>query len=493
MIAKSGSNKKKDKKMKQLVKKRLLYHTKTKMECEEGIILMSQADELLQRKKKQLLKLKKIVNQNNGQLEERREQSIYRLSSTENKLEVAMRRFNTVHYENQKIRQEIEHMLNDRALFNESWTKMLVALKKGKKFLTDLFESSTVAYDQRDEWVSKLKSVQEKGKLDQMMQMQEMRGLQKAYDHELKLFNFLARKGVMRINKKQEEKEKEQLREEKENIETEIARHVKILNEVTDYAKVEDINAIIEEFERVEQNNFSMYKLFTDICAENDVCRRDLTKIRQDIEDRKDWNENMEEQRQRKLQNLREQLETQKLKTEEARQKNKEKDGLLNRVMDNVHEIFKYLECSLEPYTNLLGDKQPSLHQLDLTFRLISEKIKEYIQITYYYERHLTKKVDKSGSRLKKYTVHPQPANVWTPIPINLLVPADPCPSCVEARWMSRVTETPEVPMNKTMALAALRELATDPAFERSDRVHQLVDCRVPRSRAILARRYMNL
>ncbi|VVC94506.1 unnamed protein product [Leptidea sinapis] len=148
-IAKSGSNKKKDKKMKQLVKKRLLYHTKTKMECEEGIILMSQADELLQRKKKQLLKLKKI-------LEERREQSIYRLSSTENKLEVAMRRFNTVHYENQKIRQEIEHMLNDRALFNESWTKMLVALKKGKKFLTDLFESSTVAYDQRDEWVSKL-------------------------------------------------------------------------------------------------------------------------------------------------------------------------------------------------------------------------------------------------------------------------------------------------------------------------------------------------
>ncbi|VVC94507.1 unnamed protein product [Leptidea sinapis] len=196
--------------------------------------------------------------------------------------------------------------------------------------------------------------------------------LQKAYDHELKLFNFLARKGVMRINKKQEEKEKEQLREEKENIETEIARHVKILNEVTDYAKVEDINAIIEEFERVEQNNFSMYKLFTDICAENDVCRRDLTKIRQDIEDRKDWNENMEEQRQRKLQNLREQLETQKLKTEEARQKNKEKDGLLNRVMDNVHEIFKYLQCSLEPYTNLLGDKQPSLHQLDLTQEWLS-------------------------------------------------------------------------------------------------------------------------
>lgn len=49
---------------------------------------------------------------------------------------------------------------------------MLTALNKGKKFLGDLFESSTLAYDQRDEWVAKLKSIQEKGKIDQMLQIQ---------------------------------------------------------------------------------------------------------------------------------------------------------------------------------------------------------------------------------------------------------------------------------------------------------------------------------
>ena len=49
---------------------------------------------------------------------------------------------------------------------------MLNALKKGKKFLTDLFESSTLAYDQRDEWCTKLKSIQDKGKMDQMIQIQ---------------------------------------------------------------------------------------------------------------------------------------------------------------------------------------------------------------------------------------------------------------------------------------------------------------------------------
>lgn len=49
---------------------------------------------------------------------------------------------------------------------------MLNALSTGKKFLSDLFESSTLAYDQRDEWCHKLRSIQEKGKMDQMLQVQ---------------------------------------------------------------------------------------------------------------------------------------------------------------------------------------------------------------------------------------------------------------------------------------------------------------------------------
>ncbi|CAH2215516.1 jg26904, partial [Pararge aegeria aegeria] len=62
---------------------------------------------------------------------------------------------------------------------------------------------------------------------------------------------------------------------------------------------------------------------------------------------------------------------------------------------------------------------------------------------------------------------------------------------CIEARWLSRVSDTPEVPFDKAMAEAALRELAAEPAFVRSDRIHLLTECRVPRSRVILARRYM--
>ncbi|XP_069362996.1 coiled-coil domain-containing protein 63-like [Maniola hyperantus] len=490
-IARSGAHKKNDKKMKNNLTRALLSRTQHEEECEERLTLMEQVEELLQRKNKELLQINSKVIANNGEAKVRRGVSENRLQSAENKLEVAMWRFNEVQCENKKIRQEIEHMLNDRALFNQSWTKMMSALDKGKKFLTDLFESSTLAYDQRDEWCSKLKSVQEKGKVDQMVQIQEMRDLQKAFDHEMKLYNFLAKKGVMRINKKVEKTEEVQKKKVEEDIEKDFEAHSKIFSDINDYTKEYDVNKIIEQFERVEQENFSIYKLLNEYCAENEVLKREKEKLIQEIVDRREWNESMEDKRQKELQELRDKLEKQKLVTEDKRKKLVQKVQLLNETVEKVGELFKMLDCSLEPYQNLLGDKQPSLHHVNLSCRLITDKIQELVQLAYYHEKHIQKKSDKSGSRLKKYTVRPQPPEPWTATPIHVLVPADPCPACIEGRWLSRVSEIPEVPFDAAMSAAALKEIAEEPAFERSDRIHPLTECRVPSSRLILARRYM--
>ncbi|XP_064074846.1 cytotardin-like isoform X1 [Vanessa tameamea] len=490
-IARSGAHKKNDRKMKIDLERALFLRTQTKQECIEGLTLMDQIDGLLQRKNKQMIKLKGAVSSNNGQIEERRNLSENRLTSAENKLEAATRRFNVVQCENKKIRDEIKHMLNDRAIFNQSWTKMLNSLNKGKKFLTDLFESSTLAYDQRDEWCTKLKSVQDKGKIDQMVQIQEMRDLQKAFDHEMKLYNFLAKKGVIRINKKEEEREEAIKKKQEEDIRKKIDYYTKILDDIRDYTKEYNAEQIVETFQRVDDENFSIYKLLNEFCAENEVLRRNLKEIQRNIVDRKDWNEMMEEKRQRQLESLKEKLEEQKITTEDKRNQLMSKVELINDTMDKVNEIFKALDCPTEPYKNLLGEKIPSLHHLGLTFRLITDKIKEMVQVAYYYERFVQKKGDKNSSRLKKYTVHPEPLDCWTATPISFLVPADPCPSCVEARWLSRVSDTPEIPFDKLQIISALTDLSEDPAFERSDRIHPLNECRVPRSRLILARRYM--
>ncbi|XP_037295740.1 uncharacterized protein LOC115451629 isoform X2 [Manduca sexta] len=491
-IASSGAHKTNNKKMKCDLNNALLLRTKSEVECEEGVTMMKQIDKLLRRNSKEMLRLRKLANTTEGQLDERRCQSEHRLVSTENQLETAMLRFNAVQFENKKIREEIEHMLQDRAIFNQAWSKMMHALNKGKKFLTDLFESSTLAYDQRDEWCAKLRSVQEKGKMDQMLQMQEMRELQRAFDNELKVFNFLAKKGLIRINEKQEEREAEQKRLEEEETIKQYDIHVKILEEITSYTLETNISKIIEDFVKREFHNFSIYQLLTEFCAENEVLTRDVQKIKRDIVDRRDWNEMMESKREEKLNKLRQQVEEQKSRTETLRSKVEGKVQLLTTTMEKIGELFKMLDCSLDPFQKLLGDKGPTLQQLNLSLHLIADKIKENIEIVYYFERVLQKKLKSSASRLKKYTVYAEPSGRFTPVPINVMVPADPCPACVEARWLSRVCDAPETPLDRQRSVRALRELAADPAFVRSDRVHALPQCRVPASRLILARRYMN-
>ncbi|CAB3232514.1 unnamed protein product [Arctia plantaginis] len=493
-IARSGAHKKKDKKMKQDLKDALLFRLQAEQECEAGLIVTSEIDDLLVRNNKDTTHLRKIAHTARGQLKERRIQSERRLISTENKLETAQLRFNDVQCQNNKIREEIEHMLKDRVHFNQAWNKMLIVLNKGKKFLGDLFESSTLAYDQRDEWVAKLKSIQEKGKIDQMLQIQEMRDLIKAYNHEMKLYHFLATKGVTRINKKQEQKEEQDKIKEEEKILEQYHHHIKILDEIFEFTEKISLKDIQKQFLWWEQQIDSLYNLMTEYCAENEVLLRDVKRIRQETNDRRDYTEAVEEYIAKRLTKMQNELEIRRAKTEELMKRDEESQQVLKTTMNHINDIFNLLGCSLEPYQNLLGDKGPSVYQIKLTLLLITEKIKEYKEIVYYYERflHKTQKPDKTASRFKKYTVHCERPAPFSPIAITALLPADPCSACVETRWLSRISDGLQLPFTSEQALRALEELSSDPAYLKSDRIHTLTECKVPRSRALLARRYMN-
>lgn len=59
-----------------------------------------------------------------------------------------------------------------------------------------------------------------------------MRDLIKAYNHEMKLFHFLAAKGLTRINPKEEKREEEQKRKEEEESKTQYDYYFQILDDV---------------------------------------------------------------------------------------------------------------------------------------------------------------------------------------------------------------------------------------------------------------------
>lgn len=58
-------------------------------------------------------------------------------------------KFNKLISDNQKLRQEIDHLLIERGQFNQSFQQLVGKLNSGKKVLMDLIEQSTMAYDKR--------------------------------------------------------------------------------------------------------------------------------------------------------------------------------------------------------------------------------------------------------------------------------------------------------------------------------------------------------
>lgn len=113
------------------------------------------------------------------------------LAGLENKLDTIIKQFCTILTENRKLREEIEHLLLERSPklmrygntvlrqfsvlrthFNKMWEKFISNLNKGKKFMLDLIEQATIAYDQRDEWCSKLQALRMRGHTDLILHTQ---------------------------------------------------------------------------------------------------------------------------------------------------------------------------------------------------------------------------------------------------------------------------------------------------------------------------------
>lgn len=95
--------------------------------------------------------------------------------------------------------------------------------------MLDLIEQATIAYDQREEWVSKLQILRQKAHNDLLTHIHEMRILQRKRDNDAKLQEFFAVKGQKRIMRDLEEAEQLKRQIVRENVEKKLERYLNML------------------------------------------------------------------------------------------------------------------------------------------------------------------------------------------------------------------------------------------------------------------------
>ncbi|XP_022905106.2 outer dynein arm-docking complex subunit 1 [Onthophagus taurus] len=305
------------------------------------------------------------------------------VATLQNKLDTSVKRFCKILAENKSLRDEIDHLLIERSLFNKSWQSLLTELNNGKKIMMDLIEQGTTAYDQREESGQKLQALKIRAQNDLLLHMSDMRELFRQLDHDANLQDFLSVKGQRRILKDLEMKEflkKQQIRE---NQERQLFHYKQTLMKVQELAGENDVNKLAAEYVKQEEENFALFNYVNELNHELESLSDNIRKLSVSIEEQIEFNEVRAQEQQDTIDALSKEYLRIKKELEEEREKLESKENELKEVFGEIENILDVIKCDSTPILDLLGQREGiNNHNIHLYLGLVENKIGELLKQT---------------------------------------------------------------------------------------------------------------
>uniref|UniRef100_A0A1A9WCT6 ODAD1 central coiled coil region domain-containing protein n=1 Tax=Glossina brevipalpis TaxID=37001 RepID=A0A1A9WCT6_9MUSC len=199
----------------------------------------------------------------------------------ENRLDVVNKKCSDVLTENSKLRHSIDHMLQDRANFNEMWQSMVTQFNDGKKYIMELIDQSTLAYDQREELYNKLQVLKDRNENDKIMHIQEMREMQRRLEHDAKLQKFYDIKCKKRLKPEMEHREMDKKLAKKEAFEKQLNEYSGIIDKMKKLYEEPNTSRLMAQFKRQEDENFALFNYVNELSHEVEV----LNDVTQELSD----------------------------------------------------------------------------------------------------------------------------------------------------------------------------------------------------------------
>lgn len=309
------------------------------------------------------------------------------VDALENKLDVQIKKFCTIMSQNRKLREEIDHLLKERAHFNLLWEKLIGNLNQGKKFMLDLIEQATIAYDQREEWCSKLQALRTRAHNDLILHSEEIRELCGKIDKEEKLRDFLSIKCQKRIMADLEQKEMAKRIKQREAMEALLQQYRRMLDDIFTFTGKSEVDLLAEAFRKDEEENFALFKYINELNREMENLTDDLNHLHLEIDDQKQLNTRRAIQQEEKLKNMNNELDDATREADEAEAEMEAKDKKLAQLLAGINKLFKLCKCSNAPLLELLGNNSEiNKYNVGLHLEILEKRITDLILMVYYRE-----------------------------------------------------------------------------------------------------------
>ncbi|CAH2094121.1 unnamed protein product [Euphydryas editha] len=352
-LTKSTSNVMENAKTKEKIIILLKEYEKSSAEVKEHRNTITELDFLLKQVQKEIKGLRsKGVGFEKDNLITLTNQTI--TSQLENRLNTAMKKFNAVNSDNYRMRLEIDRLLRDRQFFNAMWRGQIKRLMEGKAQILELVEQAITTYDQREEWCAKLDALKEKAAMDYRKHCLEVRELQRQLDHSMKLEEFLRTKGTVRLTAADVKAEAKKLEQQEQEIRA-YNNYVNILDAIKEYTGEDDVDKLIVEFNRREEENYALFNYINEVNTELKHLSDNVKMLRANIDEEHEKHQAKLHQQQDSIEILRAALEERQQATESLRATYDKTKQVLDGLLREVQVLAMSSDCDSLPLLKLLG------------------------------------------------------------------------------------------------------------------------------------------
>lgn len=222
--------------------------------------------------------------------------------------------------------------------------------------MLDLIEQATIAYDQREEWGTKLQALKIRAYNDVILHTQDMRELERLIDHDSKLQMFLEVKSQRRVLKDLEEKEAKKREEARQNMEKTLLLYKETLDKIKQSCDEEDIDRLEAIFIKQEEENFALFNYVNELNHELEGLSESIAKLKVCIDEQRQLNDQRAEKQADTFNNLKAEVERATREADETGNDLKLCENNLATLLKGIEKLFVVVKCDNTPILELLGE-----------------------------------------------------------------------------------------------------------------------------------------
>ncbi|XP_040152819.1 cingulin-like protein 1 [Anopheles arabiensis] len=398
------------------------------------------------------------------------EKSRTELAALESRLDNARKLEGKLHAENRKHRNEIDNMLAERKLYNQQWQQYVRELNRNRKFLLDMIERATLAFNQGEDLCHRIDSLKVQESRDKRARTQEMIEVERQIVGTRHVNEFLRTKGYKRaIAELDPSLVRKRNRFKMANWEK-IDRFGAVINSTMEYLQLDAIQDVLFQIEKQQDKYTALFRYLNVTNAkieEANGIARDLEKDSERLQEG-EKRKRLSEERSVK-QDMQELLEAKRHSTK-----------LQEEVCLQQEELAVKLGV-IEQALSLVGFERTKIQQLmggstSSTYdRLTNECLMDALSAI---ERKVLALVKMSATG----------AAVEEDTPISTLYGSQQCAECAEGQDVNQHDERIVLPTEHQQLAENVRKRVTAP--EMQYRLHTLSQCKLPRSRMLVNKRY---